>query len=266
MNCSELERRLEFAIAAAREAGASTLRYFRRTDLDVELKDNLSPVTRADREAELLLRRRIAEAYPNDGILGEEFGEQGGSSGNTWILDPLDGTMSFVHGVPLFGTLVALESDDEAVLGVVYLPALGELVSAAVGLGGSWSVPGEPTPRPARVSEVSEIKEGLFCTTWVEGFERIGRRDLYDRLLQGTGADRGWGDCYGHVLVATGRAEVMVDPLMNAWDAAPLKPILEEAGGTFTDLEGNATIRGGNAVSTNGRLFDAVMEVVRETK
>lgn len=264
MDPSDLEARLNFARAVAHEAGAVTLDYFRRDDLAIERKGDRSPVTRADREAEQLLRRRIAQAYPDDGILGEEFGEQPGSSSHRWVLDPLDGTQSFVRGVPLYGTMVGLESAGDAVLGVVYLPALGELVSAATGLGAWWSLPGEPAPRRARASQVDDLQDALFCTTWVDGFERIGRRDLYDRLLRASGADRGWGDCYGHVLVATGRAEVMVDPVMNVWDAAALKPILEEAGGTFTDLAGTPTIHGGNAVSTNGRLFDAVMRVVRQ--
>jgi histidinol phosphatase-like enzyme (inositol monophosphatase family) len=265
MNPTELQARLDFTVEIAREAGALTLPHFLNEQTAVERKGDRSPVTEADRQAERRLRERIAERYAADAILGEEFGETPGTSGATWILDPLDGTQSFIHGVPLFGTLVGLEAEGEAVLGVAYFPALGELVYAAKGLGAWWLPPGasSPTPRRAQVSTVYRLDEALLTVTWLEGFERIGRLDLYERLRQATALERGWGDCYGHILVATGRAELMVDPVMNVWDCAALKPILEEAGGTFTDLAGTPTIRGGSAISTNGHLFDAVMQIVR---
>src|SRR6185369_14269244 len=148
---ADLQARLDLAVAIAREAGRHTLRYFRSDDLRVELKADDSPVTVADREAEKLLRERIAAAFPNDGILGEELGETAGTSGCRWILDPIDGTRAFVYGVPLYGTLVAMERDDESVLGVIYVAALEECVYAAVGHG-AWYQRGDESPRPTHVS------------------------------------------------------------------------------------------------------------------
>jgi histidinol phosphatase-like enzyme (inositol monophosphatase family) len=259
---TELEDRLEFAVRAAREASALILAYYQNADLAVELKGDLSPVTAADRGAEDLLRKLIAAAFPQDGVLGEEFGEQPGSSGYRWILDPVDGTKSFVHGVPLFGTLIGLERGDEAVLGVCRMPALDEVVYAASGTGAWWQR-GQGTPVPARVSKTDKLNQALFSYTAVELFDQHGRRGAFEALLRECQATRAWGDCYGHLLVATGRADIMADPVMNIWDAAPLLPILKEAGGTFIDWSGMETIRGGSGVSVNARLRDAVGEILK---
>jgi histidinol phosphatase-like enzyme (inositol monophosphatase family) len=255
---------LEFALDAALEAGRSTLSWFRSPDLRTETKEDRSPVTRADREAEEILRDRIGKACPDDGILGEEFGETSGSGERRWILDPIDGTKSFLRGVPLYGTLVALEEAGRAVLGVIHIPALGEIAYAAVGEGAWWiaDLDSDREPRPARVSEVGRMQDALLCTTSVRGFVRLGMEDAYRRLRSATGLDRGFADCYGHLLVATGRAEIMVDPRMAIWDCAALQPVVEEAGGTFTDLDGAAIHTGGSAVSTNGLLFDEVARLL----
>ena len=254
---------LEFAVGAAREAGAITLRYFQDAALAVDTKADGSPVTRADREAERLLRERIGEAYPADGILGEEEGEHIGESGRVWILDPVDGTKSFARGVPLYGTMIGLEENGQAVLGVVYFSALREMMFAARGCGAWWlrDIGGDEQRVPARVSEVSELGRALLCVTSVGSFVHAGEITLYAALRGVTGLDRGWSDCYGHMLVATGRADVHVDPWMNVWDCAALQPIVEEAGGSFTDLAGNATHRGGSGVSTNAALRDAVLAI-----
>jgi len=259
---------LKFAIEAAREAGDATLEYFQSPSLEVEVKGNLTPVTRADREAERLLRARIRERFPDDGILGEEEGASPGRSGRTWILDPIDGTKSFVRGVPLFGTLLALEENGRARLGVVYFPALREMIFAGSGEGAWWitGVGDVETSRPARVSDVDRLDEACFCYTSVSGFERTNHRRLFDRVREGAALDRGWCDCYGHVLVATGRAEVMIDPALDVWDCAALLPIVEEAGGALRDLDGNATHRGGSAVSTNGALAGDVLALVRSNR
>jgi len=252
---------LEFAVQIAREAGSLTLGYFGSERLGVETKGDGSPVTRADREAEELLRGRIEEAYPEDGILGEEFGKRPGSSERVWILDPIDGTISFSRGVPLFGNMVAIEEHGEAVAGAICLPALGEMVFAGRGQGATWVTglfTAEERSRPARVSAVDRLDEALLLMTSVRGFERAGRPDLEARLREVTGRQRGWGDCYGHLLVATGRAEIMVDPFLAPWDTAPLKPIVEEAGGAFMTLAGEPGHRGGSGVSTNGALTAAV--------
>ncbi len=262
---SDVNRDLAFALAVAREAGALTLRYFGSERLGVETKGDGTPVTQADREAERLLVERIRAAFPDDGILGEESGEKHGTSGRRWILDPIDGTKSFVRGVPLYGTLVALEAQGQPALGVICLPALREAVFAARGEGAFWVRDlghGEVSVR-ARVSAVGRLDEALVCTTSPRGFERSGHVDFYERVRQRTKTERGWGDCYGHALVATGRAEVMLDPIMAIWDCAALQPIVEEAGGRFTDFSGAPTHRGGSAISTNLAVADEVRALAR---
>ncbi|HEX5138177.1 MAG TPA: histidinol-phosphatase [Planctomycetota bacterium] len=260
-----MSRELAFALAAAREAGAATLHWFGSEHLGVETKGDGTPVTRADREAERILVERIRGTFPDDGILGEETGERRGASDRRWILDPIDGTKSFVHGVPLYGTLVALEVRGAAVLGVIFLPALRETVFAARGDGAHWARglgEGETTV-PARVSTVDRLDQALLCTTSARGFERSGHTAFLERIRGRAGTERGWGDCYGHALVATGRAEVMLDPVMAIWDCAALQPILEEAGGRFTDFAGTPTHRGGSAISTNLALADQVRVLAR---
>jgi histidinol-phosphatase len=253
---AELERLLRFAVQLAREAGEITLKYFRSV-LTPERKADGSFVTRADREAEAFIRARLAENFPDDAVLGEEEGTREGTSGRQWIVDPLDGTYSFVHGVPLYGVLIGLEIANEPCVGVVNLPALNEIVYAARGMGCFWN------DARARVSSTSRLEDALLLSTDFGTCERYGFKRAAERLQQRAAARRTWGDCYGHVLVATGRADVMLDPVMNVWDCAPLLPILEEAGGTFTDWRGQPTIHGGNAISTNGALFDEVLKAVK---
>lgn len=261
MSGDPLGTRLLAAVAAAREAGDGTLAWFRRPDLVVETKPDRSPVTVADREAEALLRRRLEAAFPEDGIVGEELGTRMGTSGYVWTLDPIDGTKSFVQGVPLYGTMVGLLHEDRAVAGVIHCPAAGETVYAAHGRGARW-LWGASESLPARVSNRDELAQAVFCTTSVEAYRREGREDVFRTLSERTRLTRTWGDCYGYLLVATGRAEIMVDPGLALWDAGPLLPILQEAGGTFTDWSGKATVRGGNGVATNGRLAETVLEVL----
>jgi histidinol phosphatase-like enzyme (inositol monophosphatase family) len=263
MSDANLTKRLELAQAAAREAGAITLRYFCQNNYDVELKRDQSPVTVADRQAEEHLRERIAAAFPDDAILGEEFPERAGASGYRWILDPIDGTKSFISGVPLYGALIGVEFESKSVVGVIHLPALDETVSAAMGRG-AWYVRGSDPARPARVSAKANLAESLFLTSELKTYDKVKRRAAYDRLESACRLARTWGDCYGYLLVATGRAEAMVDPVMNVWDCAALQPILEEAGGTFTDWSGRSTIHGGEAVATNGLVLDEVLAITRE--
>ena len=252
----ELESLLDFAVNLAREAGEITLKYFRQS-LAPERKADGSFVTVADREAERFIRAHIEESYPQDAILGEEEETRAGASGRQWIIDPVDGTYSFVHGVPLYGVLIALEIEGEACLGVVNVPALGDLVYAARGQGCFWN------DQRASVSSVASLDDALLLATDFGTCEQYGFGAAAEALQRRVRARRTWGDCYGHILVATGRADIMLDPVMNVWDCAPLLPILEEAGGTFTDWRGQRTIRGGNALSTNGALFNSVMEVVK---
>ena len=250
---------------AARRAGDFIMGHY-LTALEVESKADRSPVTVADRGAERLLRDLLAIEFPSDGILGEEYGEQPGTSARRWILDPIDGTQSFIRGVPLFGVLIGLEAGGESVAGVMHFPALDETVVAARGLGCHWYPPHRPAaspPRRARVSSVERLADGLVTTTAPGGFDQIDRSAAYDRLRRAARLDRGWGDCYGHLLVATGRAEAMVDPMMHVWDNAPLLPILQEAGGTFTDWDGKPTIHSKNGISTNGRVLAEVLATLK---
>jgi len=251
-----LNEELRFAVEIARGAGDVTLQYFRKNPSTSKKSDG-SFVTVADREAEAYLRERIRERFPNDGVLGEEEGETEGRSDRRWIVDPIDGTFAFVHGVPFYGVLVALEIDGESKVGVVNIPALGDIVYAAMGIGCFWN--GQPT----RVSSTSTLEEGLLLCTDFNACNRYGFGKAADELQRRTKSNRTWGDCYGYVLVATGRAELMLDPVMNIWDCAPLLPIMEQAGGTFTDWNGQRTIAGGNAIATNGIVFEEVMQVLR---
>ena len=251
----DLKELLEFAVEIARGAGEITLKYFRRAP-ETNTKADGTFVTIADREAEAFLRKRIGERYPQDSILGEEEGELHGSSTSRWIVDPIDGTFAFVHGVPFYGVMIGMEIDGAPTVGVVNIPALDEIVYAARGLG--CYLNGETT----RVSSVKTLSESLLLCTDFSAGPRYGFGKQIAELQQRAKTNRTWGDCYGYVLVATGRAELMLDPVMNIWDCAALMPIIEEAGGTFTDWRGVRTISGGNAISTNGHVFDEVMAVV----
>lgn len=255
MNDESLHDLLDFAQELAWQAGKLTLSYF-GTGIVPELKADQSPVTVADRQAEQRLRAMIGERFPQHGILGEEYGEHNPGARYRWILDPIDGTKSFVQGVPLYGVLVGLERDGEAVLGVCYLPALNEMVAAARGHGCMLN------GRRVRVSTVAQLDQAVLVASDAESFASYGRAAPFDTLRGQARFTRTWGDCYGHILVATGRAEIMLDPIMNAWDCAPLLPIVQEAGGTFTDWHGTPAIHGGNAISTNGLLYDDVMRAI----
>lgn len=257
-----VEERLGVAVEAAREAGRVTLEHFRAAGLQVDRKADETPVTPADREAERALRRAVERAFPEDGVVGEELADRAGTSGVRWIVDPIDGTRSFVRGVPLYGTLVAIQREGRIEAGVIRMPALEETVYAARG-GGAWHQRAEADAVPASVSARGALSEGLFVTTEVATWRQRSAADAYRRLEERSGLTRTWGDCYGYLLVATGRAEVMVDPFVSLWDAAALLPVLEEAGGTLTDWSGRARADGGEAVATNGTVAEEVLDVLR---
>jgi histidinol phosphatase-like enzyme (inositol monophosphatase family) len=255
---AELAELRAFAVDAARAAGRITLETFGSSQR-FETKPDGSPVTDADRRAEELLRRRIDERCPRDGILGEEFGTEFGDSGRRWTVDPIDGTASFIHGVPLYGVLIGLLDEDEAVLGVIHLPALDETIAAARGGGCGWWKGGADLS-PARVRSTARLDRALVLCT---DFSRLeGPGEALERLAARAGRLRTWGDCYGHALVATGRAEAMIDPRMSPWDSAPLLPVVEEAGGRFTTLAGERRAVGGSAVSTNGPLHEVLLDLL----
>ena len=247
---------LAAAESFALEAGAVTLRHFGGW-VDHEDKADGTPVTLADREAELLIRNRIDQRYPDHGVLGEEHGETRPGASVRWIVDPIDGTRSFMRGVPLYGVLLGIEIEGEPAVGVAHFPALSETVAAGRGLGCRWN------GRPCRVSSVDRVSDALVLTTDPARVLTEPTGPGWERLQAEAALSRTWGDCYGHALVATGRADLMVDPILSAWDAAPLLTILTEAGGRFTDLAGRETIHGGSGVSSNGTLHEEVLRLLR---
>jgi histidinol-phosphatase len=247
---------LSFALELADAADAITLPRYRAADLVVETKPDLTPVSEADRAAEKELRARIEASHPRDGVVGEEYGETKGSGDRRWILDPIDGTKSFVRGIPAWGTLIALERDGEIVVGVVSAPALRRRWWAARREGAFAD--GEPI----RVSRVGALEDALFCFTSLTAFDEHGMGDEFRSLAARCWEARGFGDYWAHVLVAEGSADLAVEPIMNLWDNAAVQVIVEEAGGRFTDLEGRPRSDGGNAVTTNGLLHDEVLAVL----
>ncbi len=250
---TELADLLAIAERAAAIAGQTIMPIY-RSRFDVERKADRTPVTEADRQAELAMREFFSRETPGFGVLGEEFGETPGDGRHRWIIDPIDGTKSFIHRVPLFGTLVALERDGEPVLGVIACHAVGETVAAALGLGARLN--GEP----CRVSDVEQLDEATLTMT---SFARTAARRPrgYAALVERCGLARAWGDCYGYLLVATGRAEIMLDPDMSIWDAAALQPVIREAGGAFSQWDGSTSL-GASAVATNGRLHAEVIRLL----
>ncbi|HEU5012002.1 MAG TPA: histidinol-phosphatase [Roseiflexaceae bacterium] len=255
MASEQLQDLREFAADLAWQAGKLTLRYF-QTGITPDLKADESPVTVADRESERLMRQLIEARYPQHSILGEEEGETRPGASFRWILDPIDGTKTFVRGVPLYAVLVGLEREGEPVIGAVNIPAMGDFLHAAQGQGCLWN------GRRARVSNVSTLRDALLLSTDESSMDAHRRGAAYRRLVAATKMQRTWGDAYGYALVATGRAEVMMDPVMNIWDCAALLPVLQEAGGTFTDWHGTPTINAGEAIATNGAVLGEVLRLV----
>lgn len=252
-----LQSRLELAIAACWQAGKITLEYF-QTALAVESKDDGTPVTIADQRAEQALRQTLTAAFPEDNIVGEEYGLTSKSGAGMWYLDPIDGTKSFIAGVPFYAVLLAYELDATVELGVAHFPALRETVWALRGSGCFLN------GRRATVSAVNDFRDAAVMLSDFKHLADAGHVALRERLLQTTRLQRTWGDAYGHILVATGRAEIMLDPYMSVWDCGPLLPIVEEAGGRFTNWQGVPTIHGKNAFSTNGHLHAEMLNMIAE--
>jgi histidinol phosphatase-like enzyme (inositol monophosphatase family) len=248
---------LEAAGEVARLAAGVAMRWY-RGDVAVEVKGDGSPVTIADRSAEEAARAWLAARFPQDGIQGEEFGVVRPEARRRWILDPIDGTKAFVRGVPLWGTLVACCEDDVVLAGAACYPAVDEVVMAAPGEGCWWN------GRRARVSACATLRDATVLVTDDRFLERPARGAQWRALAAEAGVARTWGDCFGYLLVATGRAEAMVDDIVNPWDAAAVQPLVTEAGGTFTDWRGTATAFGGSAIATNAALAGAVRAHLHE--
>ena len=268
--------RLTAALEAVRLASIETLRWYGDARLEVTSKADASPVTQADIAAEGILRRQLLGAFPDDGFLGEETGATAGTSGYEWVVDPIDGTKSFIRGVPLWATLVGCRTeglDGPGVVGVIAIPALDELVYASAGAG-AWHRRGGAPPTRASVSRRDALDAALVCSSAFTSFAdrppsmggpeggRAARDGLEDACL----ICRTWGDGYGYLLVATGRADLMVDPLMNAWDAAAVETVIREAGGRFTDWQGRERIDSGEGIATNGLVHAAALAILRRAR
>lgn len=255
------DQRYELAQQIAETAGKRTLQFFQKLQLDVEFKKDRSPVTVADRDSETYLREQINSTFPDDAIVGEEFGEQSGTSGFRWILDPIDGTKSFISGVPLYGTMVGVEFEGRTQSGVVYMPGLDEMVFAQVSKG-CWHRVGNQEPVRAQASECRDLSDAKIVTTEIGSFAERGAAGLFNALEEAAYIGRTWGDCYGYLLVATGRVDAIIDPILNIWDAAAVQPIINEAGGRFSDWHGESAIDSGDAIGSNGRIHDQILQAI----
>jgi histidinol phosphatase-like enzyme (inositol monophosphatase family) len=252
---TDRERLLADAVAFAQAAGDATLAWFRRPDLVVDRKADGSEVTAADRASERSIREALATRYPHDAIIGEEEGSSPGSTGRTWVIDPIDGTTPFTCGVPLYATLLAVLEDDEPCVGVIHLPALALTVAAASGLGCFAN----GSRVKVRTRDRADLAGAMVMTSAVDSWTPA----MLAALKEQRGKLRTWGDAYGYALVATGGVDAMVDPIANLWDLAPMPVVIGEAGGRFTDRAGRSTAAGGDGVgSVGGALHDALLDVV----
>jgi len=244
---------LEEAVAIAKKAGKITLPWFQSTSLQIEQKIDGTPVTEADRAAEVYIREYLEEAHPNDTVIGEEYGIEKGSSDLRWIIDPIDGTKSFTRGVPLYSTLLAVEDQHGPAIGVIYLPGLEEVVFAGRGLGCFAN------EAPTSVSKRTITHNNLCVTT--SGLSAWSDQSLTNILRSGIHF-RTWGDGYGYSLVATGRIDAMIDPQAELWDLAPMPVIIEEAGGCFTDIQGKPGADRGSGLATNGCIHQDILQIL----
>ena len=254
---AEWRTRYHLAVEAARRAGDLARGYY-ESSFDVEHKADNSPVTIADKSAEELIRKMVTEHFPTDGFLGEEFGDQPGESGFRWVIDPIDGTKSFIRHVPIWATLIGLEYKGEQIGGVAYIPVFNQVYRALRGDGAFMN------DRRIRVSDTATLSDALLCYSSFGWFTKAGREETFLNLYRRTKRQRGFGDFYGFVLVAEGAADVMVEHGVNPWDVCATKAIVEEAGGTFTDWNGVPTIHTPDVLATNGKLHADVLAILRQ--
>jgi histidinol phosphatase-like enzyme (inositol monophosphatase family) len=246
----------DFAVQLAKQAGDNTLKYFSH-NIEIITKEDHSPVTIADRSTEELIREAIENRLPDDAILGEEYGEKAGTSGFRWILDPIDGTKSFIRNVPLYGTLIAVEHNGTPVIGVMRFPPVAITVSAMKDNGCYVN------EDRCQVSSTPTLSESSLMTTNVTTCMRIWGQERFINLLNGFDLHRTWGDCFGYYLLATGKVDAMIDPKMHIWDLAPLIPIVEEAGGKLTNTEGECSLQMGCSIASNGKIHKEMLQVLK---
>lgn len=255
-----LENYYHFCTSLAYRAGQITLGYF-NTGIRPDFKPDDTPVTAADRAAETFIRAEIEKAYPTHAILGEEFGETtANGSAFRWIIDPIDGTKSFMRGVPLYAVLIGLEVEGQIKVGAAYYPGTSEMLAAYEG-GGTWW-----NGRRAHVSDVDDLSQAYVCFTNVRNMAKHNREREWQAINEKAFSSRGWSDAYGYLLVATGRAEVMLDPIMADWDCGPFPVILKEAGGYFGNWSGQVGHTHKEAMATNAKLFPIVSKLFQDAR
>jgi histidinol phosphatase-like enzyme (inositol monophosphatase family) len=244
-----------FISSLAEKSGEVIKPYFAKADVAVDIKEDQTPVTRADREAEAVMRDLIRKTYPYHGILGEEFGSENTSAEFVWVLDPIDGTVSFATGCPLFGTLIGLLHAGKPILGAIHQPLLNQI---CIGDNTDTTLNG----RAVRLRETRRLSDAILLTTDIGNIGRYQKKEGFDRLLGQTRLFRTWGDCYGYLLVASGGADIMLDPIMNPWDILPLVPIIQGAKGVITTWSGTDASAGNSCVAANRHLHSTVLEVL----
>ena len=248
----------EFAtfIHTLAEASGEVIRpYFATADLEVELKGDQSPVTRADRDGEAVMRELIRQAYPQHGILGEEFGPENTSAEFVWVLDPIDGTISFARGCPLFGTLIGLLQHNKPILGAIHQPILKQL---CIGDNTITTL----NDRPVQLRQTIALSEATLLATDIKGIATYQNQSGFNDLLGQTRLFRTWGDCYGYLLLASGGADIMLDPIMNPWDILPLIPVIQGANGVITTWSGTDAVSGNSCVAANKSLHPRVIQLL----
>jgi histidinol-phosphatase len=253
---AEWRARYDLAIDVARKAGDLAKKYFDE-GFDVEWKQDQSPVTIADKQAEQLIRTAIRNQFPGDGFLGEEYGDEPSTTGFRWVIDPIDGTRAFVRHIPIWGTLLGLEYRDDPIAGIAYAPALGNLWRALRGDGAYVD------DRRIHVAKTEKLDQAFLSYSGVSWFKKAGHFDRFTKLCNATERQRGLGDFYGFTLVAQGSIDVMVDHGVHAWDIAALIPIVEEAGGVFTDWNGTRTIHSVDVVACSPALHGPTLNILQ---
>ncbi len=262
---NDIKQRLDFAVTAAQASSQITLDYFGQSTLNHDDKADGTPVTIADRACESDLRNRISAVFPDDSILGEEFERKIGTNEYEWVIDPIDGTISFIQGVPLFGTMLACMHKGKPVLGVITMPVLNETVYAAIDFG-CWHTTNGGAPTKACVSSTDTLTQSLVNTTSMSYFETDELRKLYTRLDTHSKHTRGWSDCYGFVLLATGRVDAIVEPVLSIWDFAAAIPIITEAGGVWSDFSKNQNLDEGEIIACNPGLLPQIQSLLDNTE
>ncbi|MEJ5352390.1 MAG: histidinol-phosphatase [Melioribacteraceae bacterium] len=253
---NELSYLKKFVKLLADESKKVIKEYYRK-EIIIETKDDLSPVTIADKKSEEIMRQLIMREFPEHGIIGEEFGNYNPDAEYKWILDPIDGTKSFICGTPLFGTLIALLKNDEPILGAINLPVLDEFL-----IGDNTSA--ELNGNKVNVRKCEDVSAAVLLITDYNNFEKYRSLTGLNNLIRRVKLFRSWGDCYGYYLVATGYADIMIDPIMSQWDLTALIPVINGAGGTITDYYGNNPLKGNSIVATGGTIHNEVIKILNQ--